>query len=376
MEQIARTAWWFLAALILISKIIVLSHVAQARNSPTAVIITQVGKSEMVDKVEALGTLRANESVTLTAQVTEIITSLNFSDGQRVEKGQVLAEMTSSEELAQLQEAEATLREAKGQLDRAMPLARQEVTSQTVLAERRKNYETAVAKLEVAKSRIADRRVRAPFSGVVGLRRMSVGALVEPGTTITTVDDDSLMKLDFTIPATFLTTTRENLPIIARAQAFGDRTFEGKVTGVDSRIDPVTRSITVRAIIPNPDGVLKAGALMTVDVLKNQRTVMAIPEQTIIARGKKTFVFIVDPKSEKPVAIIREVKLGARRSGAVEILSGLKVGEYVITDGTLRVSTGKPVRILATDKGDEPLDELLKQNAAQSEQNKPEAKTN
>lgn len=334
---------------------------AQAQAGPSPVILSEAVSKQLVDRVEALGTLRANESVTVTAQVTETITALHFEDGQEVKKGQVLAEMTSAEELAQLQEAEATVREAKDQLDRVSPLAERGVSSEAVLSERRRDHETAIARHEASKSRLSDRQIVAPFDGVVGLRRISVGALVEPGTVITTIDDDSVMKLDFSVPATFLSTLRVGLPVIAEAQAYGERVFEGKVSGIDSRVDPITRSITVRAIIPNESGVLKAGVLMTVEVLKNERQAVVLPEQAIIPHGRDTHVLVVDRKAEAPVAERRDVKLGTRVGGEVEILEGLKAGEFVISDGTLRVRPGQKVSITAIDNGGEPLVKLLEQ---------------
>jgi membrane fusion protein (multidrug efflux system) len=333
----------------------------RAQGGPQPVIVAQAVQEEIVDRLEALGTLRANEQVTITAQVTEIITELKFEDGQRVAKGDTLAVMTSAEETAQLQEAEATVREAADQLERTKPLAKRGVSSDALLSERRRDYETAVARLEAVKSRIADRRIEAPFDGVLGLRMISVGALVEPGTVITTIDDDSVMKLDFNIPATFLSTMRVGLPIEALAEAFGSRTFEGTISGVDSRVDAVTRSVTVRAVIPNNDGVLKGGLLMTVEVLKNKRQAVVIPEQAVIARGRETSVFVVDPKAESQTAQARKVELGTRRNGRVEVISGLSAGEHVVTDGTLRVKTGQAVTIKAFDKGDEPLAKLLNQ---------------
>lgn len=335
-----------------------------AQGGPQPVILAKAKKSEVVDRVEALGTLRANEQVTVTAQVTEIITEIRFEDGQDVKKGDTLALMTSNEEAANLQEAEATVREAREQLERAKPLAKRGVSSEAVLSERRRNYETAAARLEAVKSRIADRRIEAPFSGVVGLRRISVGALVEPGTVITTIDDDSVMKLDFTVPATYLSSMKVGLEIEATAEAFPGKKFDGKVTGIDSRIDPVTRSITVRAVIPNEQRALKAGLLMTVEVLKNKRMAVVIPEQAVIRRGREARVLVVDPNSDNPTARAQLVELGWRGGGMVEVVSGLQAGEFVVVDGTLRVKDGQAVSIKAVDEGGQPLSELLKQKSA------------
>jgi membrane fusion protein, multidrug efflux system len=328
-------------------------------SAQTPVFVAEVQRQIIEDRLEALGTLRANESITVTSQVTEVITKIHFDDGQRVVTGDVLAEMTSDEELAQLKEAEANVVEAEEQLKRVSPLAKRGISSGAVLAERQRDFDAAKARLDAVKSRIADRRIRAPFSGVVGLRTISVGALVEPGTVITTVDDDSRMKLDFTIPATFLPTIRAGLPIVARASAFGNRDFKGEVTGIDSRVDPVTRSIALRAILPNPDGILRAGALMTVDLFKNKRDALVVPEKSILAKGRKNFVFIVDPKADQPTAVKREIKIGRRQTGLVEVLDGVKVGQHVITDGTLKVRDGSVVKVVAREQPGKSLQELL-----------------
>ncbi|MEQ8824564.1 MAG: efflux RND transporter periplasmic adaptor subunit [Filomicrobium sp.] len=334
-----------------------------AQGSPPPVILAEAKQTGLVDRLEALGTLRANEQVTITAQVTEIITEIKFEDGQRVKKGETLALMTNGEEEANLKEVEATVREALEQLERAKPLAKRGVSSEAVLSERRRNFETAIARLDAVKSRLADRRIEAPFAGVVGLRRISVGALVEPGTVITTIDDDSVMKLDFSVPATFLSTIRVGLEIEATAEAFDGRTFVGKVTGIDSRIDPVTRSVTVRAVLPNEDGSLKAGMLMTLEILKNRREAVVVPEKSVIRRGREARVLVVDPKSDKPVVASQLVELGMRTDGKVEVTAGLKAGTFVIVDGTLRVKAGQAVKITAIDDGDQSLSELLKQKA-------------
>lgn len=340
------------------------SSQALAQSAAQPVILSEAKQTGLVDRVEALGTLRANEQVTITAQVTEIITEIKFEDGQRVEKGQTLALMTNGEEEANLKEVEATVREALEQLERAKPLAKRGVSSEAVLSERRRNFETAIARLDAVKSRLADRRIEAPFAGVVGLRRISVGALVEPGTVITTIDDDSVMKLDFSVPATFLSTIKVGLAIEATAEAFEGRAFVGKVTGIDSRIDPVTRSVTVRAVLPNEDGVLKAGMLLTLEILKNRRQAVVVPEKSVVRRGREARVLVVDPKSEKPVVKAQLVELGMRTDGKVEVTSGLQAGTFVVVDGTLRVKDGQVVSITAIDDGDQSLSELLKQKAA------------
>jgi membrane fusion protein (multidrug efflux system) len=332
---------------------------AQRDGPPPGVIVQRAESDQFVDRVEALGTLRAYDSVEVTAKVTETITKIHFQDSQRVETGDLLAEMSSENERAELAEAEATLREAKAQLDRAKPLAQRGVSSEATLAERQRNFETARARVAAVKSRLSDRQITAPFGGLTGLRRISVGALVTPGTVITTIQDDRVMKLDFTVPSAFLATIRPGLEIEAKAAAYDSKAFKGTISAVDNAIDQDTRSITVRAELPNPDGELKAGMLMTVELLKNPRRAVVVPEQAILMRGNQSFVYVVDPDAEQPVVDQREVVIGARRPGRVEIASGLSAGEAVITHGIVKVRPGQQVRIRAVAKGGEPLTELL-----------------
>lgn len=329
------------------------------RGAPPGVIVQRAAHEKFVDRVEALGTLRAYDSVEVTAKVTETITKIHFKDSQRVEAGDLLAEMSSENERAELAEAEATMREAKAQLDRAKPLAKRGVSSEATLAERQRNFETARARVAAVKSRLSDRRITAPFGGLTGLRRISVGALVMPGTVIATIQNDSVMKLDFTVPSAFLATIRPGLKIEAKAAAYDSKSFKGTISAVDNAIDQDTRSITVRAELPNPDGELKAGMLMTVELLKNPRRAVVAPEQSILMRGNQSFVYVVDPEAAEPTVEQREVVIGARRPGKVEIASGLSAGEAVITHGIVKVRPGQKVRVRAVAQGGEPLSELL-----------------
>ncbi len=336
---------------------------------PTPVIVATVERKPFVDEVEALGTLRAKESVDLTSTITELVTSVNFEDGQRVKEGDLLVEMAASEELAELTEEQSTLKEAKRQLDRIRPLAKKGVASESVLDQRRREYQAASARADAVKSRINRRRLLAPFDGVVGIRTISVGALVQPGTTITTVDDDSMMKLDFSVPSIYLPSLKPDVVIEATTRAFPGRVFEGRVSSVDSRIDPVTRSILVRAIIDNPDRALKPGLLMRVVLQKNPRNALLVPEEALIANGEKNAVLVVTKADDMTTVERRTVAIGQRRKGEVEILAGIQEGDKVVTHGTLRARPGMPVTIKAEQKADEPLRDMLKQNTDTPEEN-------
>lgn len=334
---------------------------------PPMVIAAPVVRTDFEDRIEALGTLKANESVALTALVTETVSALYFDDGDRVEQGQLLAEMTSVEEHAQLEEARALLAEAQRQYRRVQSLATQGTASRSLLDERRRESETAQARLNAIESRLSDRLIKAPFSGVVGLRDISVGALVEPGDVITTLDDDTVLKLDLAVPSIYLPSLRPGLPISARTRAFGDEVFSGQIRSVDSRADPVTRSIVVRARLPNPDRRLKPGMLMQVTLRKNQRQTLVIPEAALMPSGNRQQVLILLAEGDGHRVELREVEIGSRRPGQVEVTDGLAEGELVVSQGTLRVRSGQAVRLRAIDDGSIPLGELLRQPVAGSE---------
>lgn len=335
---------------------------AAAGAAPTQVIAERVGQQRIADRLEALGTLQANETVRITANVSDTISRVNFEDGQAVDAGDLLVEMTDSEEAALLEEAESLAEEAKRQYERIERLVAQGNAAESLLDERQRESRTAQARLLAVRSRLDDRTITAPFGGHVGLRLVSPGALVSPGDVITTLVDDSRMKLDFTIPSLYLTTVRRGTVIEASSPVFPNRTFAGEVTSVDSTIDPVTRSITVRAIIPNEARDLVPGMLMTLNLLRNERDALVISEEAVIPRGERTYVLVVDMETEPYVARQRPVQLGTRMPGQVEVMSGLEIGELIISHGTVKVRDGAPVQVKAIDDGSRPIAELLEED--------------
>lgn len=325
----------------------------------TPVVVVEVKKKDFADEIEALGTLKSRESVELASSVTEIVTVVNFTDNQRVNKGDVLLEMDSSEERAELAEQESSRAEAQRQVNRLSPLVKRGAASVSILDENRRDLQGAQARIRAIQSRINQRIVKAPFDGVLGLRNISVGALAQPDSIVTTIDDDSIMKLDFAVPEIFLAALKTGLVIEAKTEAYPGKVFKGEISNVDSRIDPITRSIQARAIIPNDEKLLKPGLLMQVELQKNPRKALLIPEEAITLVAQDTFVFVVTEKGGKATAEKRKIKIGARQFGEAEITEGLKEGEKIVTHGTLRVKPGAPLTITAVDKGNESLSELL-----------------
>ncbi len=331
-----------------------------AQGGPTPVIVYKVQKQEFNDKIEALGTLKANESVDITVNLTETITKIHFDDGQIVKAGDILVEMTSVEEHAQLNEAIATKNEAESQLNRIESLASKGTASKSTLDERRRQFETAKARLIATESKLKDLIIAAPFDGVLGLRNISDGALVRPGDLITTLDDVSIMKLDFQVPSVFLPALSVGQDISAKADAFKNEKFTGQVYSISSQVDPITRSVTVRAKIPNPDHKLRPGLLMSVELIKDPRQSIVIPEEALVPEGRKNYVYVTDVESKEPKAIKTEIEIGGRRKGDLEVLSGIKEGDHVITHGTIRVRPNGAVTIKAIETDETSIEDIIK----------------
>ncbi len=341
------------------------SAVTTTASAAPGVIVAEVREAPWADRTEALGTLRANESVVITANVTETISAIHFEDGERVARGDLLVEMTSAEENALLEEVRARVAEAERQFRRVQSLVSSGSASVSLLDERRRDLDTARASLVAVESRLKDRVVKAPFAGVVGLRNISLGALVEPGDTITTLDDDRVMKLDFPVPSVFLPSLAPGLAIEAVAPALGGRVFEGGIGNIDTRVDPVTRSVQVRALIPNDDRLLRPGLLMRVELLRNPRDGLAIPEEALMPRGERQYVLVLaEGEDGETLAERREIGIGARRPGQVEVVSGLRVGERVITHGADKAKPGEAVSVLAVDDGSRSLAQMLASESA------------
>ena len=307
------------------------------------VIAYTVAEGEFVERIEALGTIRANESVTLSAQVTEKVTKVNFDDGEVVEEGDVLLEFTSREESALLAEAQATLDEAEKQLVRIEGLVANGNATRARLDEQIRIVTGATAQVNAIEARLADRLLKAPFAGILGFRQVSPGTLVEPGTAVVTLDDIDPVKLDFSVPERFLGVLRPGLDIEAESAAYDDKAFKGTITAIDSRIDPVTRAAFVRALVPNPDGLLRPGMLVTINVIRSRQQMMLIPEEAVVPRERNEYVFVI---GEDETVRQQMIGTGRRQPGVVEILSGLNMGDRIVAEGTSRVRPGAAINVI------------------------------
>jgi len=305
----------------------------------TTIVTAPVELRSMIDDIEALGTARANESIDIQPRIASIVDRVAFEEGQVVQQGDLLIELENNEIVAGLALARASLSESRSIYDRSKALASSQAISASNLDQLLAQVNIDEAQVQAARARLDNTRILAPFAGRVGLRRVSPGSLVDSQDVITTLDDVSRIKLDFSVPETFLTVVKVGMKIQARSIVYPDRVFEGTVTSIDSRLDPVSRAVKIRALIPNDDGGLKPGMFMTVDLQRDRGKVLVVPEQSIVPEGTLQFVFVVKEGTVEK----RPVTIGRRIPGFVVIREGLKLGERVITEGTGKVREGSQV---------------------------------
>lgn len=292
------------------------------------------------DEFEALGTAKANEDVIITSQYSDIIESIHFNDGDVVKKGDILVELGKAEEQAKVQEYQANLDESTAQLNRFRELLKNNVGSIAQRDEQLAKVQAIKAQLRSAEAILANLTIRAPFDGQLGFRQVSVGALIENGETITSLDDIETIKVDFSIPERFITTVRVGQLIAATNIAFPNVKFNGKVTSISPRVDAVTRTVQVRAVIPNTPAKLRPGMLMSIILERNIEEVLQLPESAIIPFEDRHFVFVVEDGSAKRVDVV----IGRRKPGTVEIISGIDEGTNVVVEGALKLRDGTKVQ--------------------------------
>ncbi len=336
-----------------------LSYGGNTSNALPVVVAPVRQAPEFADTIEALGTTRANESVELTANVTETVSAINFDDGQQAKKGDQLLVLEKSEEEAELKAARAVLDERRAAFERASDLEKKQAMSTAMLKEREALLKQSEGNIEAIQARIADRVIKAPFDGVLGLRNISPGTLVRPGDRITTIDDLDPIKVDFQVPSIFLQDLHIGLPVKGQVHALGNRVFEGRINMISTQVDPLTRTLTVRALLGNPSGALRPGLLMNISLSHNLRNALLIPEEAIIQRDTRKFVMVINHSGDTATAEERQVTSGRRTPGEIEITEGLGLNDQVVVHGLMRVRSGDQVAIKAIQRVDEPLQGML-----------------
>ena len=328
----------------------------QAPQTPPPVVdVDTVRTAAIVETREAVGTVRAFESIVVTAKAPGTVQAITFEEGARVKAGDELLRLDADERRADIEQAVAEMRRAAAQrdetrvrLERATALRRTGAGTEAQVADLSAQLATldsaiasAGARRKAAEARLDDLTIRAPFAGRLGSRAVSVGAYVSPGTRITTLDDLSRVRLDFSVPENILATLKVGRTVRALSAAFGERMFEGRVTLIDPRIDPVTRTAKLTAEFPNPDEALKPGMFLSVALeVTNKPNTVVVPEEAIVGEGLRHLVFVV--KDDRTIDR-RVVRIGQRQSTVVEILDGVKPGETIVVRGVQRVRPGMTV---------------------------------
>tara|TARA_R110002110_G_scaffold98590_2_gene252239 strand:- start:5426 stop:6520 length:1095 start_codon:yes stop_codon:yes gene_type:complete len=309
---------------------------------PQSVIVSAVVNRPLPRNITAVGTARANESVVITSKVTGKINTLNFSEGQKVEVGKLLVQLDDTELRANLNESQAARDNARKLYDRALKLyeARNVAKAQVDLLY--SELLASEAAVEAQKARINDYRIVAPFSGVLGFREVSVGSLVQPGVTITTLDDTETIKVDFDLPENRVADVQPGQNFNAQSVAYPDAVFDGTVKTISTRVNDVTRAIRVRGVVPNDKALLKPGMFLSVQLqVSIDENALMVPEEAVVLTISGPLVYAVrDGK-----AMRTPIKLGRRINGFAEIVEGLDEGDQVIVEGLQKVKDGAPVDV-------------------------------
>lgn len=314
------------------------------RGEAPQVALVRPSSRTFIDRLELLGVAKGRQSVTLSAATTQLVSRVLFTPGQKVIKGQVLVELKTTEQDAALAQARAREVQARRAYDRWRSLGEQGYASTAAIDQYEAAWRAARADVAAAEARLGDRVIRAPFAGVVGLSDIAPGAVVNPGAAIVTLDDLSVIRVDFQVPERFLAAVREGQTLTATVDAWPDARFSGRIIRLDTRIDERTRALTARSEFSSAEGRLKPGMMLRVGVSQGARTGLALPESAVAVQGEGASVFVVIEEGGRMTVQQRPVRAGLRQDGWVEILEGVTPADRVVADGLNRVQSGQPVR--------------------------------
>ncbi len=307
--------------------------------APLRVAAERVQARDFSDRVRAVGSTRAHRSIEIFPLASGRVTEILFRPGQEVEEGAPLLRLDDAAERAALDFARATLMEATAAYDRATQLMEGNISSRSLQESARATALRAQAEVEQAEKALRDREIRAAFGGVLGLTEVEVGSRVEPATLVTTLDDLSEVEIAFTVPERFRARIAPDQRIVARSTGFPDRVFEGRVAAIDSRVAASSRSVALRASLPNADDALVGGMFMDVEIVLSERQAPAVAEVALVSEGTRTYVYAL----ENGHAVRREVETGAMSGPLVEVVRGLEPGAAVIVSNLHQLADGRAV---------------------------------
>jgi membrane fusion protein (multidrug efflux system) len=316
-----------------------------------AVEVVKVATASLPQTITAVGSLRSDESVTLRPEVAGRISAIQFQEGQRVTKGAPLVRLDAAVTDAELQQARANLVLAKSKFERAVDLARQSFISGQARDEAENNYKVAQAAVALVEAKLAKTEIKAPFSGLIGLRVVSVGDYVKEGADLVNLESIDPLKVDFRVPETFLRQVQVGQAVEVSLDALPGKAYDGKVIALNPLVDAAGRAIVIRAQVRNQDAALRPGMFARVRLItRAEREALVLPEEALVPQGTDQFVFrIVDGK-----AVRVKVETGQRRDGKVEVVRGVDKGDVVVTAGQQRLRDGAPVRVAGADAARNP----------------------
>lgn len=307
------------------------------------VYVAQAQTEDLVRRSRAVGTLTASDSVTISPEIAGRVIKISDRQGSGVQAGDLLAELDTAMYRAQIADATAKKVLWEANAERARSLMAKGAGTQKALDEAVSELGIAEAALNLANATIAKTRITAPFSGELGLRQVSIGEYLTPGQAIFTLARIDRLNVDFTLPQTELAVVRPGTKVMVRTDAYPGETFTGAVLAIDPNLDPAARAVSVRAEIENADGRLKPGLFIEVDIETGTVAgAVTIPEEALVARGDKIFVYQLKDNKAELVA----VTTGLREAGKVQIVEGIASGATVVTDGQMKLRPGADAKIV------------------------------
>jgi membrane fusion protein, multidrug efflux system len=312
---------------------------------PTPVEVVSLKPTAVKEDLQAVGSLRSNESVILRPEVSGRIAAIGFKDGQVVRKGQMLVALDATLNEAEVAQAKAEYDLALSNLKRSEDLASRKFISSSAQETATSNAQVAEAKLKLAQARLSKMRIIAPFDGAVGIRTVSLGDYVKDGTDLVNVEDVRVLKVDFRLPERNFTQIRVGQTVEVVADALPGERWQGQIEAINPKVDANGRSLEIRARLDNTSGQLRPGMFVRVRVIVGERgNALLVPEEAIVPQGEEFYVYKVVEGAAQRVS----VKIGVRRDAMVEIVQGLAAGDQVVTAGMRLTRDGQPVRVLST----------------------------
>lgn len=310
--------------------------------APMVVETAKVAVQALPQTITAVGSLRSDESVTVRPEVAGRIRDILFQEGQHVAKGATLIRLDAAVNAAEVEQARANLKLAQSKYNRAVELSQQNFISGQARDEAENNLRVAEAAVALAAARLAKTEIKAPFSGVIGLRVVSVGDYVKEGQDVVNLEAIDSLKVDFRVPEIYLTQVQVGQTLTVALDALPGKSFEGKVLALNPLIDAAGRAIVIRAVVRNTDTSLRPGMFARVKLItRDAKEALVVPEQAIVPQGDEQYVFrVVDGKAARV-----KIDIGQRRDGKVEVLKGLSANDVVVTAGQLKLRDGAPVTI-------------------------------